>query len=826
MTPALRRRLLVIATAIILPTLAAAQTPFDMSPERKDAPDTQASPGDGFVMPFDSGLQQPQPGPGASPKEPAPSAVIPAAPPAEPPAAPTPTPETRTADGVGRYILPTSSLRFEGETGQRSWGVALTADQAARARTLVVTYNSSIYVAPEASTLRVSVNDRLVLDEALSAREADSRLAVAIPAGTLRAGTNIVTFAVAQRHRTDCTIASTYELWTDIEGPGTGLVFDGTAPAGFATLDDLSAVGIADDGTTTIHVVLPGGEQMLADSDILRLVQAIVLRGNFRQPRVEIESEPLANGPLGTLQVAVGTASDLAAIPGLPASANASATVAFAGTAGSSPMLVVSGPDRSAVHRAIDQIAATVDRPPGVAPTVVNTTPWLLPPVPILTGDTRLQFSELAIPTEEFSGRRSHAEFHVALPGDFYAEAYGKATVYLDAAYTAEVKPGSHLDVYVNGQIAANTPLTSRSGDIFRHLPISVALTNFRPGVNRVTIEAVLDTDTDLVCGPGAAAGGPPRFAIFNTSEFRMPDFARINRWPNLAALAGTGTPYDLSEVPVEVVLGREGDQTFAAAATFLSRLAIAADRIIPTEIGHAKSLTGGPAIFVGALDQFSAPTLAAIGVDEAARNAWTRPSGDALSDVPLDFDPAAVAPKTFGDSPATEGVYNRWQNELVNPSGIRGGWLAFESWLQRTFDLSFAALSVSSGPEKAFSPSKRSSLIVAQAPSSGDRSWTLVAAPTADDLSQGLAEITSRQYWSMLSGRIASFDDTTGITNLPAQSQRFILGDGFSLQNMRLVAANWLSLNIVGYALALVVLCVILGICTSALLARLGRRS
>ena len=41
----------------------------------------------------------------------------------------------------------------------------------------------------------------------------------------------------------------------------------------------------------------------------------------------------------------------------------------------------------------------------------------------------------------------------------------------------------------------------------------------------------------------------------------------------------------------------------------------------------------------------------------------------------------------------------------------------------------------------------------------------------------------------------------------------------------MRLVAANWLSVNIVAYAIALVLLCCILGICTSVLLSRLGRR-
>ena len=48
----------------------------------------------------------------------------------------------------------------------------------------------------------------------------------------------------------------------------------------------------------------------------------------------------------------------------------------------------------------------------------------------------------------------------------------------------------------------------------------------------------------------------------------------------------------------------------------------------------------------------------------------------------------------------------------------------------------------------------------------------------------------------------------------------------GVSLENARLIAANWLSINILPYALALVLLCIVLGISTSALLARMGRRS
>ena len=113
MSPVFRVRGLLLATAIILPTLAAAQTPFDMSPERGDEPVIgQPSGGDTFVMPFDT---LPDAGPDDTATQPAP-AILPEAP--EPPAAPVqpampaapsepapaPKPEERYAGDIDRFI--------------------------------------------------------------------------------------------------------------------------------------------------------------------------------------------------------------------------------------------------------------------------------------------------------------------------------------------------------------------------------------------------------------------------------------------------------------------------------------------------------------------------------------------------------------------------------------------------------------------------------------------------------------------------------------------------------------------------------------------------
>ena len=71
--------------------------------------------------------------------------------------------------------------------------------------------------------------------------------------------------------------------------------------------------------------------------------------------------------------------------------------------------------------------------------------------------------------------------------------------ILLDAAYTPAVLPGSHIDIYVNDSIASTVPITSSGGGLPRHLPINVTMRHFRPGVNTIAIEAILETESDKV---------------------------------------------------------------------------------------------------------------------------------------------------------------------------------------------------------------------------------------------------------------------------------------------------------------------------------------
>lgn len=841
---------ILVASALLAPMIAFAQAPFDMSPERGGAP--PAAPAPAAPAPAAPAAPEAAPQPEADfrsfnvrnrPQGNAPAGTAPRSS-DEPldltdrtpdtggeaqPAAPTgpAAPAARLDPGrIDRYLLSGADLKFAGETGRRKWGFYLTAEQAARPAALAIAFNSAIYVSPEDSLLDIKINDRQIVSRALLARENPTYIDAPIPPGTLQPGVNVISFVVDQRHRTDCTMLSTYDLWTEFEADGTGIVFEGEDPTRLASLEELPAVGVDATGRTRIHVVAPGNERAFADSDLARLIQAIVLRGNFRQAVVSVEDETHAGPPQGVLRLMVGTAEELKDVPGLPREAGNSPTVGFLDMPGAAPTLIISGPRWQDVKSAMGYVANGVGRSRDSRRNTIDTTPMILPPVPLINGPRTLTLAELGVPTEEFSGRRFRREFFVGLPGDFFSDAFGEATLYVDGAYTAQVRPGSRIDVYVNGFIAANSPLTSSEGDILQHLPIKVSMTHFRPGVNTVAVEAVLDTEADAICAPGTVASGPNRFVLFDTSEFSIPAFARVERWPDLSALAGAGMPYSQAEGPVPIVLGRAAGETYGAAMTFLSAVAISGGRIVPAEMGRNEASASQPAIFVGALNQFSASTVADFGVADSARLRWDGPVRFPNAVVNIDIDPNRIVPNAFGDSVSTEGVFNRWKDEVQNPSGLYGRWVEFERWLERNFDLSFAQFAIFAESDAMFDPSTRSTAVVVQAPKAAARLWTLVSGRTPEDLVAGVEALTEANFWSQLGGRVSDYAAATGVTTVPAKAERFLLSGDFSINNIRLIAANWLSANIVVYAVLIVLLCCVLGVCTTALLRRLGRTS
>lgn len=734
------------------------------------------------------------------------------------PRATTPAPEgdrTPAAETAGapvdfkRYIIPFEALSLTGEFDERAWSIYLTPAQAQTAASLNFSYQNAIVVAPEASTLSVFVNGELAGEGPIQAAEAAEPRSYELKPGLLRAGSNDIRFRVRQRHRTDCTVESTYELWTEIVRDSAFIRFASGDGAVFSSLDDVRAVGLDERGRTQFNLVVPGLQQPSRTAALMLLAQGLALRGKMPAQEFALSETMPVTGRPGQVTAIVGTAEEVAPLlDRLPDGASDGPVALFARDKTKAPVLVISGPDWSAVQTAIEAITQPMDRPRNVPRDVIATGRWLLPETPLVFTNTRLRFSDLGVETSEFTGRRFRTRFTVAVPSDFYADAYGEATLLLDAAYTDAVRPGSRIDIYVNGSIASTIPLNSHAGDILRHLPINVTMRHFKPGANLVEIEAVLLAEPDKVCAPGTPASADPRFALFDTSELHIPDFARVGRRPNLAATAGAAAPYrnDMSVIPL--FLDRTDEDTLSAAATFLARLAIAGDRPISVEVITSPLSAGSRnALFVGAMPQLPKTVLTQVGIDAGSQMSW----GSAQ-------DAASGA--------NTQQAIDEWRMRL---SG--GAWqkqlMAFQEWVKQEFDISLSSLRILPAEQSDFVPPAEASLILAQGTNpTGDAAWTLLTAPTAKRLREDVAAIADITRWQQLAGRISTYEPATGsIDVVPVAGFDFVQTQPPSLTNYRLILANWLSSNIMVYALLLIVLSVLLGLATSAMLGRLGRR-
>ena len=814
--------------ALLAPSQLLAQTtPFDMSRER---PATPAQPAPSLVPgepKAQTPAQPPATFPDARPQRPAPFQVSPGAPssPAAQPAQQTPPSPSPTAppraevkprvqttadtDARRRYILPFGKLSLSGEADRRTWTIYVTPEQASAATSITIGYQNSIVVAPEASTFSVELNGSVIGQVPVASADAVSDLVLPLPAGALQAGANVVRLATQQRHRTDCSIQSTYDLWTNIDPSRTYLTFNAPVGNRFSSIDDIPAVGLDATGATTIDIVAPALTNPSRSNMLLRLAQALALRVQMPNQTITFHSAMPTAPVAGTLTVLVGTQLEIEGlIPALPAGTAVGPTVTFApaATPGLST-LVVTGPTAEALRQAVETLASPLDAAPGTSRTTFSTKAWSTPDAPIIVGDTRIALSQLGITTSEFAGRRFRTEFMLGVPADFYASAYGDAVILLDAGYAASVLPGSRIDVYINGNIATTTPLSTAGGGILSHLPITVTLRHFVPGVNRISIEAVLLTEDDDACATGTPAQTTPRFALFDTTEFHMPDFARIDSSPSLAATSSTGQPYRRAQQPTALYLDRLDPETLSAAATLVGRLAVAAGNPLALEtVASPAALGDRNALIVGTMSQLPPPLLTQMQIGAAPANWGTHHTGR----------------QADGDSGT---LFEEWRNKVSGGSWLGQG-SRLEAWLKSDLDLSMDSLRFLPGKEEDFSPAEDVSFMIAQGRSpSGAGTWTLATGPTPASLQTGMSAMVQEARWNGLEGRITTFEEATGnVAMVPVHDLHLNPTQPFSIANWRLIAANWLSTNILFFAVMFIAGFALLGIITTLMLRLLGR--
>lgn len=764
-------------------------------------------------------------------------------------------PSVPTATDLVRHLPGTlDGWRLTGEIGTLRWPVFLTAAQAAAPVRFRVGFVSAISLLPEASSLEVTINGTAVGSTPIDAAQAMRTMEFAVPGGLLQHGYNSVAINVQQRHRVDCSAGATYELWTRFDPARTGLVL---AAGDVADIADLAALAPRPDGAMPIHVVLGGKINPAQLKQLIAATQRIALSGGFLQPAIDFDA---ANTEPYGVDLVLGTRASLGSLAGVAGALGDSGPVARLLPAGGRlhPTLLVTGSTGAEIDRAVALVAA--------GPSTVGTAAGLLAqanyPAHRSEGGEDLSLRDLAISSENFSGRFFRKSFNLSLPADFLASDYGRGTFDLAGGYASGLAGGAQVSVDVNGRSSGVIKLPYRDGDVFKHKQLFLPLSLMRPGLNRIDVFAETERPEDGSCGAPASK----RFLFLDTSEIVLPRLARVQRLPDLALATSGGLPF--THGTARLVVPKPDRETMGAALSLTTRAAVAAGTLIP--FSFATSTGGdeaGATLVVASARTLDPALVRAVGVDPARiETAWrdlpappkpaTGAGRDTSVDTPVDSHwwmvnadgpaacrlPTPMAPtqaRASVDAPAiakavpvatttaSDDILESWSAKAPDK-----GWLermasasaGVVGWLDggiRSLRLPAAKAATGDGI------ARNASLILAQGfAGSSDNVTTIVTAPNSETLRAAVACLFDPKVWSRVHGRLAALDASSGdVVATDAREVRYLASGSWSLANSRLVLAGWLSLNPLMFVLVALLAALCLSATTFWFVRGIGRR-
>ncbi len=789
---------------------------------------------------------------------------------------------------VLRYLANNSQgLRLSGEVGASEWPVYLTEAQIRAPLTFQLGYLSAVSVMPEASVLTIQMNDITIGQAHIEAPHGTKIIRFEVPRDVVQSGFNSLRIAVQQRHRVDCSIEATYELWTQIDSSQTGFLM-AAKDLGVSSVMDLAAVSPNINGAVPIRAILPPQTDLASINRTLKAVQMTALAGRFEQSIVDVG----ATGAEGAgLNVAVGMYMTLRPMPGFEAMrlpAGPSIDLIPANGQGR-PTVVVTGGTPEEVDEALVRFGSALKLKGSEAGIrAANAFPGYR-----IEGGQHVKMRDLGLVSQEFSGRLFRAAFNIIMPADFYPADYAKISLDMAGGYAAGLKRESQIVVSINGRIAVGSQLPKSRGDVFRELSVPMPLGMLRPGMNRVDIEAHVPTDADSACDPLTALSGKKRFLFLDDTEIVMPSIARIARMPDLAVTATGGFPYSAAGAKPHLFIPVPDRDSIGAAATLVTRMAISAGHpidfqmtVTPPAVDDGSTLVVGvssslqPATFsltgldqdetrkmwVGrnnqveslppVLSRFQAQTQARLALQRnhppecrmrttpaklaaaSAKAAMARPE---LRNLPAFQTEPTVQRSTASGGPVKPvprpSLYDEW-NTNVRGSGWGlsfkftlfdglGDWMA-DKWSAVSFGTIKNAFSSKKDDPNAriFTPFADIAVSQRNHGVNGNGIWTLVTAPTPTILAESVACLVDPRVWNQISGQLATLDPGEAkIGALAASDVRFVKTQPLSLGNSRLIAAGWFSNNRYIYAGLMLLMATVLGLSTFWFVRNVGRQ-
>lgn len=712
-----------------------------------------------------------------------------------------------------------SAFRLEGEADVAHFSFVLDSGTLAGGGDLVLAYRNAVSVMPETSIVSVMVNGTTVGEFPIRSPLGFAQQAFAVSPAFLKVGVNEVRLRAVQRHRVDCSLEATYELWTELDPAASG--FRPAKARAIADFAGLRTLGRDDRDLTDLRLILPDGARPEAINRAMPLVQTMALALNRDDLSVTVANTP---GP--------GPGIDLVAI----ADDEQGSAKAAAGNAPHG-LSVVAGADPE--RPTVVLRAATQRDMPGILLGAIEG-----PLKPLF--DTGIRASRLGeirakassaytladagYQTAPFSGRLFRTRFELVLPSDFYPAEYATLDLALHAATSPGLKPTSQFLVRVNGNIVKSLPMRDADGEVFSGRRMELPLRAFRPGRNQIELLAELERAADDACVFAERDDSAPRFILLDTTEIRVPALARVARLPELAAMAGSGYPYaSVSGLRVHTL--KPDANSISAALTLVAKLGMAAAAPIPAELafGPPEANSDENTLVIApkrALEDYS--RLGAAAFPAAAQEidfALDLLAADPIQTSSIHL-PGAALPMTMvtdpvalldafrktvrdrGGEPATlTGLSNRLEEAL---SGFRR-WLNYER---------------PSGSGLAVEPRRKAMLW--QSPSvSGHAVVTWLTADSPLDMLDASAMLADPAVWNRLEGESVTLDlDAGGLrTTRPAEYFAHDLRD-FSLGNLRRITAAWFSDNFRIYVGLVIVLMAVFAIWVGRIVPKAGVRT
>ncbi|MDY8110801.1 cellulose biosynthesis cyclic di-GMP-binding regulatory protein BcsB [Fulvimarina sp. 2208YS6-2-32] len=722
-----------------------------------------------------------------------------------------------------RFDASTDEFFLSGERTTLTIPFYVTPIETTRNAKFVLALQSAVSVMPETSNLNVRVNGVPVAQTRLGTGKAD-RVEADLPAGLLQPGFNAIEIMTDQNHRVDCSLPGTYELWTQIDPAASGIDF-GLASIPMNQLSDLATIAGVGTDRTRINIVVPTSSPDATQvSQAMAIAQALTIIGNISRPLVTI-GPSVAMGPgLDVLLANTGgqsaegwhTRDEQTLSPGI---------VYQPGTRETPSRLVLGDGERNSSDRAISDL---VDLAGTLKPAGTDTGLAALERRngANLQANEPVALSDLGLDTSEFSGRFYRSDITFSLPSDFYPADYDRAELTLDAAYAADLSSDASLVINANGRQVTAIPLRSTLSGTIEDQTIKIPLGFMKPGKNKITFQASLLNMADVACDPTVMADLRPRFAIRSTSTLQLPKVAQIGHLPDLALIAnGSAYSEPRSDQPLSLLVTDRSAATLGGAATFIARIAQASKQIRPVTLQTGLRDDGqADVLAIGTYATLPSEVLRATGLEDGT--AFQSSVSEIVDDkVSLSSGSRLLEPVKATFFASFEQPINLTErlDELRNSisaffQGTRSAFGRLPGLSSFLETKGFVALG--NIPDKATALT-----VISQAATPGPvpRTWTVVAGPDQNSLSQGIIELTEPSNWQQLQGAAVALAPDGTLVSFAAEGERLFETQPRSVSNLRLVFAGWLSRHLLEYLLGLSLIALLLGLSTRALIGRVG---